>query len=409
MRMVESRECVAMLLAGGQGSRLGVLTRGRAKPAVPYGGKYRIIDFPLSNCANSGIDVVGVLTQYEPFILNSYIGTGSAWDLDTNAGGVFVLSPYTQAGDVGRWYAGTADAIYQNCKFIEQYSPRYVVVLSGDHIYKMDYGAMVRFHRERGADATIAVMRVPLEQASRFGIMETDGDRRVTAFTEKPAHPTSDLASMGIYVFTWEKVSAYLSADAADPASAHDFGKNVIPAMLGAGERMFAYPFEGYWRDVGTVESLWQANMDLLGDDPQINLADESWKIYSRNPSRPAAHVGRGARLDTCMVSEGCDLAGAVEHSVLFQDVRVGAGAVVRDSVLMRGCAIGEGAVVERAVVDEGVRVGAGARVGGPGPLTVVGQGAAVAAGATVEAGSSVEPDAEVGTAGAAARGAREG
>ena len=395
--MAQSKECVAMLLAGGQGSRLGVLTRKRAKPAVPYGGKYRIIDFPLSNCSNSGIDVVGVLTQYEPFILNSYIATGAAWDLDVGDGGVYVLSPYTQAGDIGRWYAGTADAIYQNIAFIERYSPKYVVILSGDHIYKMDYAAMIKFHREHDATATIAVMRVPIEEASRFGILETGSNDEVTAFVEKPAEPKSDLASMGIYVFDWERVCPYLNADAADPSSNHDFGKNIIPAMLSSNERLVAYPFEGYWRDVGTVDSLWEANMDLLDPASELNLSDPAWKIFSRNPNMPAARVGEGARLTTCMVTEGCDIDGTVEHSVLFQGVTVGTGAVVRDSVIMSGCVIEPGALVERAVIDEGVRIGSGAVVGGQGALTVVGSGAYIHAGASVSTGSSVEPGAHVG------------
>ena len=398
--MEQTKECVAMLLAGGQGSRLGVLTRTRAKPAVPYGGKYRIIDFPLSNCANSGIDVVGVLTQYEPFILNSYIGTGSAWDLDTNSGGVYVLSPFTKAGDVGSWYAGTADAIWQNANFIDSYDPSYVVVLSGDHIYKMDYDAMVRFHKEHDADATIAVMRVPLEEASRFGILETDvagpEPDRVSAFVEKPPVPKSNLASMGIYVFTWDKVRAYLAEDAKDPQSAHDFGKNVIPAMLGAGERMFAFQFDGYWRDVGTVDSLWEANMDLLGDSPQLDLSDPSWKIYSRNPNMPAAHVDDGAQLDTCLVAEGCDIAGTVEHSVLFSGVCVDSGGVVSDSVVMSGCIVQSDAKIRRAVVAEDVLVEPGAVIGGDGPLVVIGAGARICSGAVVAPGSAVEPSAVV-------------
>ena len=395
--MNNRKECVAMILAGGQGSRLGVLTRFRAKPAVPYGGKYRIIDFPLSNCTNSGIDVVGVLTQYEPFVLNSYIGNGAPWDLNTNSGGAYCLSPSTHIGDEGSWYAGTADAIYQNIRFIERYAPEFVVILSGDHIYKMDYSDMLHFHKENEADATIAVMPVPIEEASRFGILGTDDDNRVTEFVEKPANPPSNLASMGIYVFSWEKVRRYLEADAANEASSHDFGKDVIPAMLGADERLFAYRFEGYWRDVGTIDSLWEANMDILDDSGELDLADETWKIYSRNPNLPAARVGAGAALDECMVAEGCEVEGEVSHSLLFQGVRVGAGARVIDSVIMRGARIGAGAIVERAVIAENAQVGDGAHVGSKGgAIAVLGPGAWIAPGATVPAGESVEPDATV-------------
>ena len=393
--MGERKECVAMILAGGQGSRLGVLTRYRAKPAVPYGGKYRIIDFPLSNCTNSGIDVVGVLTQYEPFVLNSYIGNGAPWDLNTNNGGAYCLQPSTHMGDEGSWYAGTADAIYQNIRFVNRYDPQFIVVLSGDHIYKMDYDAMVRFHKENDADATIAVMPVPIEEASRFGILATDADNRVTDFVEKPAAPPSNLASMGIYVFSWEKVRRYLEEDAADEKSSHDFGKDVIPAMLAADERLFAYRFEGYWRDVGTIESLWEANMDLLEESGEFDLSDDSWKIYSRNPNLPAARIGAGAVLDECMVAEGCEVEGQVHRSLLFQGVSVGAGACVRDSIIMRGASIGAGAVVERAVIAEDVQVDEGAHVGERGAtLCVLGSGSRIACGARVEAGQSVEPDA---------------
>ena len=395
--MNNRKECVAMILAGGQGSRLGVLTRYRAKPAVPYGGKYRIIDFPLSNCANSGIDVVGVLTQYEPFVLNSYIGNGAPWDLNTNNGGAYCLSPSTHMGDTGNWYLGTADAIYQNIRFIERFAPEYVVILSGDHIYKMDYSDMVRFHKENGADATIAVMPVPFEEASRFGILATDEANRVTDFVEKPKNPPSNLASMGIYVFSWEKVRRYLEADAADEKSSHDFGKDVIPAMLGAGERLFAYRFEGYWRDVGTIDSLWEANMDLLDESSELDMSDEAWKIYSRNPNLPAARIGTGAMLDECMVAEGCEVEGEVMHSLLFQGVRVGKGARVIDSVVMRGARIGEGAVVERAVIAENAQIGADARIGQhDGDLCVLGPDSWIAPGAAVLAGESVEPNATV-------------
>lgn len=395
--MNERKECVAMILAGGQGSRLGVLTRWRAKPAVPYGGKYRIIDFPLSNCTNSGIDVVGVLTQYEPFVLNSYIGNGAPWDLNTNNGGAYVLSPYTHVGDEGRWFEGTADAIYQNIRFIDRFDPDFIVVLSGDHIYKMDYSAMVEFHKDNDADTTIAVMPVPIEEASRFGILATDENGQVTDFVEKPANPPSNLASMGIYVFSWQKVRAYLVDDAASETSSHDFGKDVIPAMLAGNERLFAYRFEGYWRDVGTIDSLWEANMDLLDSESGLDLADDSWKIYSRNPNLPAARIGVGAELDECMVAEGCGVEGFVKHSLLFQDVFVKKGAKVVDSVVMAGACIEEGAVVERAVVAEDVVVGAGAHIGEPGgDFVVLGPGARIGAGVTVAAGLSVEPDAVI-------------
>jgi len=395
--MNNRKECVAMVLAGGQGSRLGVLTRYRAKPAVPYGGKYRIIDFPLSNCANSGIDVVGVLTQYEPFVLNSYVGNGAPWDLNTNNGGAYCLSPSTHLGDKGNWYLGTADAIYQNIRFIDRYSPKYIVVLSGDHIYKMDYDAMMRFHKENEADATIAVMPVPIEEASRFGILATDDEKRVTDFVEKPANPPSNLASMGIYVFSWEVVRRYLEQDAADENSSHDFGKDVIPAMLNAEERLFAYSFEGYWRDVGTIDSLWEANMDILDENGGLDLSDETRKIYSRNPNLPAARIGQGAKLDECMVAEGCEVEGEVKHSLLFQGVCVKSGARVVDSVVMRGAVIDAGAMVERAVIAENAHVGAGARIGEPGgELCVLGPDSWIAPDGRVEAGQSVEPNATV-------------
>ena len=391
--MNEGKTSVAMILAGGQGSRLGVLTRYRAKPAVPYGGKYRIIDFPLSNCTNSGIDVVGVLTQYEPFALNSYIGNGAPWDLNTNNGGAYVLSPYTHVGDEGHWYLGTADAIYQNIRFIERFNPDYIVILSGDHIYKMDYSDMIRLHRLNEADATIAVMPVPIEEASRFGILATDEHDQVIDFVEKPANPPSNLASMGIYVFSWDKAREYLIADAADETSSHDFGKNVIPAMLAGNERLFAYRFEGYWRYVGTIDSLWEANMDMLEESSGLDMSDESWKIYSRNPNLPSVRIGTGAALDGCMIAEGCCVEGTVKHSVLFQGVQVGKGATVIDSIVMRGAHIDDGAVVERAVVAERAHICAGAHVGAAGgALAVLGSDSEIAPGATVAPGASVEP-----------------
>lgn len=392
--MNQHEETVAMILAGGQGSRLGVLTRHRAKPAVPFGGKYRIIDFPLSNCANSGIDVVGTLTQYEPFVLNSYIGTGAPWDLDSPTGGVYVLSPHTKVGDIGRWYTGTADAIFQNINFVDRFSPDYLVVLSGDHIYKMDYSKMVSFHKSKNADTTIAVMPVPYDEASRFGILATDDEDEITAFVEKPENPPSNLASMGVYVFSWGKVRSYLIADSKNPDSSHDFGKDIIPAMLDSGEKMYAYRFEGYWRDVGTVESLWEANMDLLEQNPKLDLSDKSWRIYSRTPLMPAAYLDTECVLDNCLIPEGCDVSGKVVHSVLFQGVRVNVGAVVEDSIVMRSSEIGQNAKVKRAVIAEDVYIGDGCKIGGDGELCVIGSGARILPGTVIAPGETVEPEA---------------
>ena len=385
--MMQKKRCVAMLLAGGQGSRLGVLTRHMAKPAVPYGGKYRIIDFPLSNCSNSGIDVVGVLTQYQPLELNAYIASGAPWDLDLVSGGVFVLPPY-QTGKTGEWYKGTANAIYQNLAFIEQYQPDYVLILSGDHIYKMDYAAMIEHHIAHRADATIAVRQVPWEEASRFGIMNTDADCNITEFEEKPKHPKSNNASMGVYVFSWEKLRHYLVADEKNPESSNDFGKNIIPAMLRDGQRMTAYSFSGYWKDVGTVESLWEANMDLLKPAPEIDLHDKKFRIYARNMGYPPQYIDQSARVENCLATEGCVIRGEAEHSVLSSDVTVEAGARVIDSVIMPGACIKAGAQVVRAIVSENAVVGAGARVGEEqGLIAVVGQGAVVPENAVVAAG----------------------
>ena len=390
--MTNKKKIIAMLLAGGQGSRLGVLTKTRAKPAVPYGGKYKIIDFPLSNCTNSGIDTVGVLTQYQPLELNSYISTGAPWDLDSNTGGVFILPPYLKA-ERGEWYSGTANAIYQNSFFIDKFDPDYVLVLSGDHIYKMDYNAMLKFHIKTEASATIAVIEVPIEDASRFGIMNTDDNFRVIEFEEKPAKPKSNLASMGVYIFNWRNVKAYLQADAEDKDSTNDFGRDIIPKMLAAGERIFAYRFKGYWKDVGTVESLWEANIELLEPRPALNLYDPSWKILSRNPNQPPHFVGDGAKISTSLVSEGCRIYGTVEHSVLFPDVTIAAGAYVRDSIIMEKTVVGEGCEITRAIIDEGATIGRGCRIGGDGKITVIGQGAALPDGMVVEPGASVQPD----------------
>lgn len=357
------KECVAMLLAGGQGSRLYVLTGNMAKPAVPFGGKFRIIDFPLSNCTNSGIDTVGVLTQYRPLELNGYIGNGQPWELDRMNGGVHILPPY-QSADGASWYKGTANAIYQNIGFVDLYEPEYVAILSGDHIYKMDYAAMLRRHKECGADCTISVMEVPWHEASRFGIMNVDKNDIITEFEEKPKEPKSNLASMGIYIFTWQKLRQYLIADEADPDSSNDFGKNVIPAMLNAGEKMSAYRFEGYWKDVGTLDSLWDANMDMLVPGSGLNLLDRSWPIYSRTPSCPPAFVGKNADVGNSAIAKGCQIQGEVKNSVLSYNTTVGEGASVSYSVVMPGAVIEDGARVEYAIVGEGCHIGKNAVVG---------------------------------------------
>lgn len=361
--MLRKKEWIAMLLAGGQGSRLYALTQNLAKPAVPFGGKYRIIDFPLSNCINSGIDTVGVLTQYQPMVLNEYLGNGQPWDLDRNDGGVFVLPPY-QKSSGSDWYTGTANAIYQNMNFIERYDPSYVLILSGDHIYKMDYEKMLAYHKEKGADCTIAVLQVPLEEASRFGIMNAYPDGTIYEFEEKPPEPKSNLASMGIYIFTWEKMRKYLVADANDPNSQKDFGKNILPAMLNDNQKMVAYPFEGYWKDVGTIDSLWEANMDLLDPKVPLDLYDDSWKIYSRTPVMPPHYVSNEAEIQNSMITEGCTIAGKVDFSVLFYGVVVEEGAIVRDSIVMPGSVIKKGAVVEYSIIAENSVIGEGAKIG---------------------------------------------
>ena len=361
--MIVKKEWIAMLLAGGQGSRLYALTRDIAKPAVPFGGKYRIIDFPLSNCVNSGIDTVGVLTQYQPLQLNEYLGNGQPWDLDRIHGGVYVLPPYQKIAN-SDWYTGTANAIYQNINFINRYAPEYVVILSGDHIYKMDYSKMLEFHKEKQADCTIAVMEVPWEEASRFGIMACDEDKKIYEFAEKPKEPKSNLASMGIYIFTWSKLKKYLEEDEANPESENDFGKNVIPAMLQNNEQMYAYAFQGYWKDVGTIDSLWEANMDLLDPNVPLDLYDDAWKIYARNPVMPPQYVAEGAVTQNSMISEGCIVEGDVDFSILFAGVTVEKGAVVHDSIIMPGSVIKAGAVVEYSIVAENVVIGENAQVG---------------------------------------------
>ena len=391
--MFKKKECVAMLLAGGQGSRLYALTQKTAKPAVQFGGKYRIIDFPLSNCVNSGIDTVGVLTQYQPLVLNDYIGNGLPWDLDRTFGGLKILPPY-QGQKSADWYRGTANAIYQNLEFINRYDPDYVLVLSGDHIYKMDYGKMLAFHKAKGADCTIAVLDVPLSEASRFGIMSVDEQDRIFKFTEKPKEPDSTKASMGIYIFNKDKLQSYLEADEADPLSSNDFGKNVIPAMLGAGEKMYAYAFDGYWKDVGTISSLWEANMDMLGDDPQLSLNDESWRVFSRHYSQPPQYVGKHAIVSNSVVTEGCEIYGTVKNCVLGAGVKVMHGAYVKDSVIMDGVVIGEGATVNYSIIDTNARIGAGTRVGAARDegveIAVVGADVNIPSGAQVAPGEMI-------------------
>ena len=368
--MYPKQEVVAMLLAGGQGSRLGVLTQKLAKPAVPFGGKYRIIDFPLSNCVNSGIDAVGVLTQYQPLVLNEYIGSGQPWDLDGNNSGVSVLSPYQQVKGAD-WYSGTANAIYQNINYIDRYNPDYVVILSGDHIYKMDYSKMIAEHKANNADCTIAVIDVPLAEASRFGIMNTNPDGSIYEFEEKPEKPKSTNASMGIYVFSYDKLRKYLIEDEETEGSSHDFGKDILPKMLDDGLRMFAYQFQGYWKDVGTIDSLWESNMDLLDPNVPLDLTDGSWKIYSRNPVVPPQYIADTAEVQNSLIADGCSISGSVDFSVLFSNVVVKPGAVVQDSIIMPGSVIEEGAVVQYAIVSENTVIGKNAVVGAR-PETIV-------------------------------------
>ncbi len=357
------KKCVAMLLAGGQGSRLYALTQKVAKPAIPYGGKNRFIDFPLSNCINSGIDTIGVLTQYQPLVLNDYIGNGQPWDLDKMHGGVHVLPPYQTAAGAS-WYEGTANAIYQNMAFIERYDPEYVIVLGGDHIYKMDYSKMIDFHVANNADSTIAVIDVPQSEASRFGIMICDDERRVVDFEEKPKNPRSTLASMGIYVFTWEKLRRYLIENENANTGSKDFGKDIIPAMLNDGERLFAYEFEGYWRDVGTLDSLWEANMDLLSPSVPLDLYDPSWKIYSRHENMPPQYIGSNAHVENSMITEGSVVDGTVDFSVISAGVTIEEGATVKYSIIMPGTVIKSGAVVEYAIIGEDSIIESGAKIG---------------------------------------------
>ena len=394
--MVRKKKCVAMLLAGGQGSRLYALTNNMAKPAVSFGGKYRIIDFPLSNCVNSGIDTVGVLTQYQPLELNKYIGNGQPWDLDRTFGGVHILPPY-QGKNSSDWYKGTANAIFQNLHFLKQYDPDYVLVLSGDHIYKMNYALMINYHKLNNADCTIAAIEVPIEEASRFGILNTNPDGTIYEFEEKPKKPKSTLASMGIYVFSTKKLFRYLTEDSKDPNSQNDFGKNVLPAMLNNGEKMMAYKFEGYWKDVGTIDSLFEANMDLLGDNPNFDVTDSNWKIQSRSPLAPPHFIGEGAKTYNSIVMSGCEVYGTVENSVLASDVTVCKGAVVKNSIIMADVVIDENAVVEYSIIDENTIIGKNAKIGddkekGKG-IALISRNVRVDDGVKVEGGAIIDKD----------------
>lgn len=360
---MNAKDCVAMILAGGQGSRLGALTKNVAKPAVPFGGKYKIIDFPLSNCVHSGIDTVGVLTQYQPLELNTYIGNGGPWDLDRNRGGVYVLPPY-QSAAAGEWYKGTANAIYQNLGFLDRFSPNNVLILSGDHIYKMHYGKMLKIHKESGAAITIAVMPVPWEEASRFGIMNVDAGGIITEFEEKPKEPKSNLASMGIYIFDYQVLKKYLLDDERDPSSSNDFGKNIIPMMLKNNEKMMSYRFEGYWKDVGTVQSLWEANMDLIDIPPKFDIYDDTWSIYSRNTALAPQYIGNNAKITESSVAQGCTVFGNISHSVIFSNVYVGEGSKISDSVIMPGVKIGKDVRISKAVIGQGAVIADGAVIG---------------------------------------------
>lgn len=382
-------EMVAMILAGGQGSRLGILTKKLAKPAVPFGGKYRIIDFPLSNCSNSGIYTVGVLTQYKPLELNAHIGIGEAWDLDRTHGGVSILPPY-QEEKGGEWYKGTANAIYQNIEFVDRYDPEYILILSGDHIYKMDYTKMLDFHKERQAEATIAVIEVPMDEASRFGIMNTREDLSIYEFDEKPKNPKNNLASMGIYIFNWKTLKKYLKEDEADKTSKNDFGMNIIPSMLGDGNRMVAYPFKGYWKDVGTIESLWEANMDLIREDNELDLDEEDWKIYSVNKVRPAQYIGENAKVSNSLVVEGCVVNGQVENSILFQGVQIGKNSVIRDSIIMTDAKIGDNVVIEKAIVGNGAVVRKDCKISLGDEIAIIGAKEEVKMGTVIENSKAV-------------------
>ena len=394
--MIRKKKCVAMLLAGGQGSRLYALTNNIAKPAVSFGGKYRIIDFPLSNCVNSGIDTVGVLTQYQPLILNSYIGNGKPWDLDRAFGGVHTLPPY-QGKNSSDWYKGTANAIYQNLRFIKQYDPDYVLVLSGDHIYKMNYSIMLNYHILNNADCTIAAIDVPIDEASRFGILNTNEDGSIYEFEEKPKKPKSTLASMGIYIFSAKKLEKYLEEDNVSPKSSNDFGKDILPKMLSCGERMMAYRFDGYWKDVGTIDSLYEANMDLLGDNPKFDIGDNSWKIQSRSPLAPPHYIGDGAKTFNSIIMSGCEIYGTVENSVLSSNVIVKKGAVVKNSIIMGDVVVDENSKIEYSIIDENVAVGKNVKIGQAkeenNGIAVLGRGISICDDAVISGGQIIERD----------------
>ncbi|GAA0178042.1 glucose-1-phosphate adenylyltransferase [Clostridium sediminicola] len=371
------KETIAMILAGGQGTRLKALTKSNAKPGVPFGGKYRIIDFALSNCSNSGIDTIGILTQYQPHELNAHIGIGTPWDLDRNNGGVSILPPHMKQ-DGGYWYMGTADAIYQNIQFVDTYDPEYIIVLSGDHIYKMDYSEMLKFHKEKDATATIAVIDVPLEEASRFGIMNTKENGQVYEFEEKPEHPKSTNASMGIYIFDWKVLKKYLIDDAKDKHSSHDFGKNIIPKLLNNEMKLYAYPFDGYWKDVGTIESYWQANMDLINPENELNIYDRSWKIYSVNPNKPPQYIGPSAKIKNSLLVEGCTVHGSIKNSILFPGVHVGKNSIIEDSVVMANTKIGDNVIVRKSIIATEVTVRRNSVVGNAEDITVVADNAEI-------------------------------
>ncbi|MCQ2441210.1 MAG: glucose-1-phosphate adenylyltransferase [Clostridia bacterium] len=397
--MVVKKRCVAMLLAGGQGSRLGVLTGKIAKPAVPYGGKYRIIDFPLSNCINSGIDTVGILTQYKPLELNDYVGSGKPWDLDRQNGGVHILPPY-QGQKGGDWYKGTANAIYQNLEFISRYDPQYVLILSGDHIYKMDYSKMISEHISNNAACTIAVLEVEPEEASRFGIMNTNPDGSIYEFEEKPKNPKSNLASMGIYVFSWDKLKKYLTEDENNVNSSNDFGKDIIPAMLNAKEKLMVYRFADYWKDVGTVDSLWEANLDLLNPKINLNLSDEAWRIYSRTNSLPPQYISKTSAVENSLVTDGCEVYGKLDYSILFENVTVEEGASVEYSLVMPGAVIKKGASVKYSIIAENVIVGEDAKIGedpqateSDWGITVIGDGINIGKNAVIGAKNMITND----------------